>query len=70
MINSLKHICIEDESDEDTQTKASESVNVEQVMIVNSVIITRRCCIDENEKEEETEGARAYVITLWIEDIW
>ncbi len=33
MIDSLKHLCIEDESDEDTHTKTSDTVNVEQVKI-------------------------------------
>ncbi len=31
MIDSLKHLCIEDDSDQETQTKASDTVNVEQV---------------------------------------
>jgi hypothetical protein len=29
MINSLKHLCIEDNSDEETQTKTIESVNID-----------------------------------------
>ncbi len=58
MINSLKHLCIEEEdSDQDTQTKASDTVNVEQVKYIKAVIIPRRCCSNENEKEKETKGA-------------
>jgi hypothetical protein len=34
-----------------------------------TVIISRRCCIDEDEEEKETKGARTYVISFWIKDI-
>ena len=56
MISSLKHLCNEDDSDQDTQTKTADTVNIEHVIFFKAVIITWRCCIDENEEEKETKG--------------